>query len=49
MVPPAATHDFWQAKLTLVHLTGDSEYDLVLTWAVFIVMVCLIAELSGST
>jgi hypothetical protein len=39
----------WKSRLIVVHLTGDEHFDFVLTWAMTLVVVCLCAELSGST
>ena len=39
----------WKAKLTLVSVSGDDHFNFVCTWAIFLVGVCLCAELYEST
>ena len=39
----------WKARFVLVRLTDDEHFNMILTWAMFLVGVCACAEMSSST
>jgi len=39
----------WKSKVVLFRVTDDEHFNAVLTWAIFLVCVCLAAELCAST